>query len=122
MFEDNESANANLTNGVKIAILAAVPFILLGVYFLIVPISDIRTTSGAVFGCGTAISAPSDKFGANVCGGINSMYLYRGLISIAIGAVIAGAGFVFFGSKASTSSSQGPGDANGGAGPSRSFD
>ena len=96
MFDDNEPTTG-LTTGAKIAILAAVPFILLGVYYLIVPITELRTTSGAVFGCGSAIATPNDDFKSNICGPINTAYLYRGLISVAVGAVIAGGGFFLFG-------------------------
>lgn len=119
MFDDNESSASNLTTGAKIAILAAVPFILLGVYFLIAPITELRTTTGAVFGCGSAIGSPDDKFKSNICGQINTMYMYRGLLSIAAGIVIAGAGYVLFsGSKAESNSANGSND----AGPTRSFD
>ena len=75
MFDDNESSASNLTTGAKIAILAAVPFILLGVYFLIAPITELRTTTGAVFGCGSTIGSPDDKFKSNICGSINTVYM-----------------------------------------------
>lgn len=119
MFDDNESSASNLTTGTKIAILAAVPFILLGVYFLIAPITELRTTTGAVFGCGTAIGAPDDNFKSNICGPINSMYLYRGLISIAVGAVIAGLGYVLFNSTKNEGTTANPSNDSD---PKRSFD
>ena len=119
MFDDNDSsAVSGLTTGAKIAILAAVPFILLGVYFLIAPITELRTTTGAVFGCGTAISSPDDTFKSNICGPINTMYLYRGIVSIAVGAIIAGAGFFLFNNTNSDASVSGQQD----GGNTRSFD
>lgn len=98
MFEDNDSGSINLTSGTKKALLLAVPFVVLGVYFLVAPITELRTVSGAVFGCGSAISVPNDEFITNVCGPLNSMYLYRGIAAIAAGVIIAALGYFLFGS------------------------
>ena len=98
MFDDNSSSPSGLSNGAKFAILAAIPLIVLGVIYLISPITDIRTTSGAVFSCGNAISPPSNKFNANICGDINSAYMFRGLLTIVAGILVGVAGIVLFGS------------------------
>ena len=119
MFDDNESSSLSLTTGAKIAVLAAIPFIALGVYFLIVPISEVRTGTGAVFGCGTALSGPTDEFKTNICQQITTMYLYRGLASIAAGLLIAGAGYFLFNQNRGSSGSDSK-QADGG--PTRNFD
>ncbi len=124
MFDDNESSASGFTTGAKIAILVAIPFIALGVYFLIAPITEVRTTTGAVFGCGSAIGAPDDQFKTNICQPINTMYLYRGLISIAAGLLIAGAGFFLFNDNdpEDSDSGFGPNTGSGETGHSRTFD
>lgn len=107
MFDDNEtSAFAGISTGAKIAILAAIPFIALGVYFLITPITELRTTTGSVFGCGTAIGAPDDQFRASICGPINTMYMYRGIASIVAGLGIGALGFFFFNASKDGSASE----------------
>ena len=120
MFDDNESNSASaLSTGVKVAVLAAIPFIALGVYFLIAPIAELRTTTGAVFGCGSALSAPSDKFASNICGDLNTMYMYRGIFSIIAGIGIAGLGFFLFGSNANAGSGAGSGSSTNYAEPAQ---
>lgn len=119
MFDDNESSTSGLSTAAKIAILAAIPFIALGVYFLIVPISEVRTTTGAVFGCGTALSGTGDDFKENICRPINTMYLYRGLASIAAGVLIAGVGYFLFNNN---SPSDDFGNNQNDSAPKRTFD
>lgn len=97
MFDDNASASTGLSSGAKVAILAAIPFIVLGVFYLLTPIADLRTQTGGVFGCGTALGGAGDQFKSNICGSINTVYMYKGLLSILAGALIAAVGVVLFG-------------------------
>ncbi len=101
MFDDSVDTGSRLSTGAKVALLAGVPFIFLGLYFLLGPITEVRTQTGGVFGCGSGLFPPGDKFKSNICGPINSMYMYRGLLSIAAGLVISAGGYVLFG-KAKT--------------------
>lgn len=101
MFDDNETSTLNLSLGAKIAILADLPLIGLGLFYLVTPITELRMTTGQVFACGSALNPPSDEFKSNICGPINTVYLYKGLIAIASGVLIAGLGFVFFGKTGS---------------------
>lgn len=100
MFDDADNPSGlGLTRGAKIAILVAIPFVLFGLYLLFAPISDLRTTSGAVFNCGSAINPASDKWHSNICGDINRNYLFKGMASVLSGLLIAGGGFFLFGSS-----------------------
>ncbi|WP_153302817.1 hypothetical protein [Aeromicrobium choanae] len=83
--------------GTKVAILAAIPFLAYGIYLLLTPITDIQTSSGAIFECGSALQPPSDKFQEGVCGPINTQYLYRALAAIIAAVGIAGVGAALFG-------------------------
>lgn len=124
MFDDPDSGTtSSLSMGAKIAIIAAIPFILLGVYFLLAPITELRTTSGAVFNCGSAISPSGDKWTTSICQDINQTFLYRGIASIASGVLMAAAGMFLFGSSRSghDSSNFEPADASLGN-RSRNFD
>ncbi|MET1132473.1 MAG: hypothetical protein ABWX60_03540 [Aeromicrobium sp.] len=83
--------------GTKVAILAAIPFLAYGIYLLLTPITDIQTSSGAIFECGSALQPPSDKFQEGVCGPINTQYLYRSIAAIVAALGIAGVGAALFG-------------------------
>ena len=105
MFDDKTSTATGLSTGAKVALITAIPFLVLGLYFLITPITELRTQTGAVFGCGTAIAGAGDEFKSNICGSINTVYMYKGLLSIAVGVLIAAAGFLLFGSAKSSAHS-----------------
>ena len=96
MFDDDFDSKPPLSNGAKFALLAGVPFIFLGLFFLLSPITDLRTHTGSVFDCGSALFAPSDEFKSNICGNINTMYLYKGLFTLVAGLVISAGGFLLF--------------------------
>ncbi|WP_146828202.1 hypothetical protein [Aeromicrobium flavum] len=83
--------------GTKVAILAAIPFLAYGIYLLLTPITDIQTSSGAIFECGSALQPPTDDFQEAVCGTINTQYLYRSIASIVAALGIAGVGAALFG-------------------------
>jgi hypothetical protein len=93
------AGGSNLALGTKISFLAAIPFLALALYFLAAPIVDVRTTTGAVFRCGSAIQPPSDSFQSGVCSTMSKNYLYRGVGSAIAGFGIAGAGFVLFSNR-----------------------
>lgn len=95
-FNEPRSSMA-LTLGAKIAVLAAVPFLALAAYFLLSPISDVRTDSGAVFDCGSALKPPTDGFQKGVCQNINSQYKMKGFTAAGAGVVVAGLGVALFG-------------------------
>ncbi len=98
MLDDSDARSQSVpTLGTKIAFLAALPFIFYGAAILLSPITDVRTTAGAVFDCGTAISMPSDAFQKGICQGINQQYLYRGIAFVASGLGIAALGAYLFG-------------------------
>jgi len=98
MLDDSDVRSRPLPNlGTKVAILAAIPFLAYGIYLLLTPITDIQTSSGAIFECGTALQPPSDDFQAGVCGPINTQYLYRSIAAIAAAVGIAGVGAMLFG-------------------------
>lgn len=102
MFDDNASAQSGLSTGAKVAILAAIPFIVLGVFYLLTPITDLRTHTGGVFGCGTALGGAGDQFKSNICGDINTVYMYKGLLAILAGILVSVAGVTLFGKGSST--------------------
>ncbi|HPU13175.1 MAG TPA: hypothetical protein PLQ19_05215 [Aeromicrobium sp.] len=100
MLDDSDARSRSLPSlGTKIAFIAALPFLFYGAYVLLAPITDIRTTAGAVFDCGSAITTPTDKFQQGVCQGINKHYLYKGVSFVAMAVGIAGLGAYFFGFK-----------------------
>ena len=98
MHDDLDVRSRPVPNvGTKVAFLAAIPFLAYGVFLLLTPITDISTSTGAVFGCGSALQPPSDDFQRNVCGDINTHYLYQAIAAIAAAVGIAGLGALLFG-------------------------
>lgn len=98
MLDDSDVRSRPIPNlGTKVAILAAIPFLAYGIYLLLTPITEIQTSSGAIFECGSALQPPADKFQAGVCGPINTQYLYGALASIVAAVGIAGVGAMLFG-------------------------
>lgn len=112
MFDDNTSAPSGLSTGAKVAILAAIPFIVLGVFYLLTPITDLRTQTGGVFGCGTALGGAGDQFKSNICGSINTVYFYKGALAILAGLLIAAVGVILFGKAKPGSISSGKASAS----------
>ncbi|MCL3837383.1 hypothetical protein [Aeromicrobium duanguangcaii] len=98
MLDDSDVRSRPLPNlGTKVAILAAIPFLAYGIYLLLTPITDIQTSSGAIFECGSALQPPADDFQEGVCGPINQQYLYRSIAAIVAAVGIAGVGAMLFG-------------------------
>lgn len=86
-----------LRTGTKICVLVGLAFIVLAIYFFVVPITSVRTTTGAVFGCGTAMSPSHGSFADGVCWRIADANRYRAIAALAIGLVTIIAGGVMFG-------------------------
>lgn len=86
----------HLRTGSKICVLVAIALVALAVYFYLVPVS-VRTDSGAVFECGSALHPASSHFQQNICGNITDVSLYRAVLSAAVGVLIVVVGTWFFG-------------------------
>lgn len=86
-----------LRTGSKICVLVGLAFIVLSVYFLFVPITGVRTSSGGVFGCGTALSPAGGSFAHGVCGDVAAADRYRAYAALAVGLVTIVAGVLMFG-------------------------
>lgn len=86
-----------LRTGTKICVLVGLAFIALAVYFFFVPITDVRTTTGAVFGCGTAMSPAHGSFADGVCWRVADGNRYRAYVTLAIGLITIIAGALMFG-------------------------
>lgn len=86
-----------LRTGTKICVLVGLAFIALAVYFFVVPITSVRTTTGAVFGCGTAMSPAHGSFADGVCWRIADTNRYRAFLTLAIGVVTIIVGALMFG-------------------------
>lgn len=83
--------------GTKICVLVGLAFIVLAIYFFVVPITSVRTTSGGVFGCGTALSPAHGSFADGVCWRIADANRYRAYAALAIGIITVIAGALMFG-------------------------
>jgi len=86
-----------LRTGTKICVLEGLAFIVLAIYFFVVPITSVRTTTGAVFGCGTAMSPSHGSFADGVCWRIADANRYRAFAALAIALVTILAGGALFG-------------------------
>lgn len=86
-----------LRTGTKICVLIGLAFIVLCVYFLFVPVTDVRTSAGGVFGCGTALSPAGGSFAHGVCGDVTDMNRYRAFAALAVGVITIIAGGAMFG-------------------------
>lgn len=82
--------------GTKICLLVAIPFLLVGLFYLFAPITEVRTNTGAVFDCGTAVNPPS-AFQQNICQGLTRRYQFKAGALILSGVLIAGVGTSMFG-------------------------
>lgn len=85
------------TLGTKICLLIALLFVVASVYFYFVPITSVRTATGAVFGCGSAASPSTGNFADGTCSRIAESYKYRALAWLAGALVMAVVGLLFFG-------------------------
>lgn len=94
---DASASRRNLTTGAKIAIIAAIPLLAIALFKLIAPITEVRTQTGGVFGCGSALNPPNDKFVANICGDINGRARYEAIAFGIAGVGVAVAGIALFG-------------------------
>ncbi len=86
----------HLRTGSKVCVLVAICLVAAAVYFYFVPVS-VRTSSGGVFECGSAIHPPTSNFQQNVCSGITHVNLYRAILFAAMGVLVAALGCWFFG-------------------------
>lgn len=86
----------HLRTGSKVCVLVAVCLVAAAVYFYVVPVS-VRTTSGGVFECGSALHPPTSNFQQNVCSDITHVNLYRAILFAAMGVLVAALGSWFFG-------------------------
>lgn len=87
----------SMRTGTKICVLIGLAFVVLAVYFFMVPITSVRTTTGAVFGCGSAMSPAHGGFADGVCGRLADVNTDRAIASLAIGLLTAVAGGAMFG-------------------------
>lgn len=87
----------SLRTGTKICVLVGLAFIALAVYFFVVPVTSVRTTSGSVFGCGTALDPAHGSFANGVCGRVADANRYRAFLTLAIGLVTIIVGALMFG-------------------------
>lgn len=83
--------------GTKVCVLVGLAFIVLAVYFFVVPITSVRTTSGAVFGCGTGLKPAHGSFADGVCWRIADTNRYRAYAALGVGVVTIIAGALLFG-------------------------
>lgn len=86
-----------LRTGTKICALIAVAFIAVAVYFYFIPETSVRSTSGAVFGCGTAAHPTSGPFAEGVCWRITDVNKYRAIAAAAVGVLTLSIGAALFG-------------------------
>ncbi|RNI17290.1 hypothetical protein [Flexivirga caeni] len=86
-----------LRTGSKICVLIGLALLVLCVYFLFVPVTSVRTSSGGVFGCGTALSPAGGSFAHGVCGDVTQENRYRAFASLAICLITVVAGVLMFG-------------------------
>jgi hypothetical protein len=78
----------------RIGIVLALLLWVLAVYWAVTPL-EVPTSQGPPFGCGTALSHPSDTFGRNVCGELNNRTaLKSGTFALAGVIVLLGGFFV----------------------------
>ena len=86
-----------LRTGTKICVLVGLGLIVLAVYFFIVPITSVRTTSGAVFGCGTALHPSTGGFADGVCGQIAAVTRYKAIAALVAAVLVVVLGGLMFG-------------------------
>lgn len=98
MPEDIETRTVlNPRTGTKICILIGLAFIVAAVYFYFVPVTDVRTTSGSIFGCGTAAHPADNTFAKGICWRITDVEKYRAIACMVIGVLTIVLGSVMFG-------------------------
>ena len=83
--------------GTKICILIGLALIIAAVYFYFVPVTSVRTTSGSVFGCGSAAHPASSTFAHNTCWRATDVEKYRAFAAGALAIVTIIIGAVMFG-------------------------
>lgn len=83
--------------GTKICILIGLAFIVAAVYFYFVPVTTVRTTTGSVFGCGTAANPANSTFAHGTCSRVTDVEKYRAIASAAIAVLTIVLGAVMFG-------------------------
>lgn len=83
--------------GTKICILIGLAFIVVAVYFYFVPVTTVRTSSGSVFGCGTAASPAKSVFAQGTCARVTDVEKYRAIAAAVIGVLTIVLGAVMFG-------------------------
>jgi hypothetical protein len=83
--------------GTKICILIGLALIVAAVYFYFVPVTSVRTTTGSVFGCGSAAHPASSTFAKNTCWRSSDVQKYRAFAAAAIAIVTIIIGAVMFG-------------------------
>jgi hypothetical protein len=82
--------------GTRVCFLLAALQLLLGGYLLLTPLER-PSTQGPPFGCGTALSPPSDSFARAVCGNLNRQRALQAGTAGAGAIVLAGGGVLAFG-------------------------
>lgn len=83
--------------GTKICILIGLAFIVAAVYFYFVPVTTVRTSTGSVFGCGTAANPSNSTFAKGTCARVTDVEKYRAFASLAIALLTIVLGAVMFG-------------------------
>lgn len=85
-----------LSTGTKICLIIAALLALAAAYVYLVPI-NLVASDGKLFGCGSAANPPTDPFPSSICGTGPTVYAYRAYALLAAAAVVAAAGYAFFG-------------------------
>ncbi|MEP7091213.1 MAG: hypothetical protein ABI776_14030 [Nocardioidaceae bacterium] len=87
-----------LAPAVKACLLVTALLLVLGAYFLVVPL-HVNSSSGSPFECSRAVSWPSGAFAQNSCGRINEVYLMRAVGVFIAAVLVGGGGFLLFGAR-----------------------
>lgn len=82
--------------GTRVCLLVAGLFVVLAVYLLLAPL-QVVTAQGNRFDCGSAINGPDTKFASGICGSTNSIRTAQATAAGVAALVLAGGGFLAFG-------------------------
>ena len=85
-----------LAPAAKVCLLIAALLVLLGVYFLVVPL-HVDSSSGSPFECARAVTPPTGQFAINSCGRIYEVYQMRAGGSFLAALLVGVGGVLFFG-------------------------
>jgi hypothetical protein len=81
--------------GAKVCLIISALFVVAGVYALVVPVN--MPTDQGVFGCGSGLNPPTDRFAVGVCQDLSVIQQVRAAALGLAALVVAGLGLVLFG-------------------------